>query len=446
MSEPFDPYYTWLGIPPAEQPPNHYRLLGLQVFETNPQVIDNAADRQMLHLRTFQNGPNFSDSQRLLNEVSAAKLCLLNKSRKAIYDDQMRQQKPSLPLPTNTALGSHSPFPKSVPPTRSGTARGGKDSQRTLAILKVFIGGIVGIAAAVMVVQYATGIDLLGWSAKHRRDGGTITKAAADLRPAQDSRDVKTSSRPTDPRILPTPVVPPLQKSTEVKAPPILIKPPILPAPVAPSSSQTKVTPPAVRPPSVVYEFGGPELPDKVAIKIMRNIIHTNGDVTLGQMTVPVDGAWSMANHELLLTSFDKNGSTNSAVEIPRSADKIQEIRVKARTIAPTKSSVRITCGNVYAILNWEVKNENHILIDGHHVAVCSPHCLTVDESHDIVLRQDSDLVRVAVDGKEVFFAKGAVLTGSVQIASSHKGVIGVKSVEVVSERKPDSEEPKEGR
>ena len=29
----FDPYYRWLGIPPEEQPPDHYRLLGVKVFE-----------------------------------------------------------------------------------------------------------------------------------------------------------------------------------------------------------------------------------------------------------------------------------------------------------------------------------------------------------------------------------------------------------------------------
>ena len=28
MSDHFDPYYTWLGIPPEEQPPDHYRLIG----------------------------------------------------------------------------------------------------------------------------------------------------------------------------------------------------------------------------------------------------------------------------------------------------------------------------------------------------------------------------------------------------------------------------------
>ena len=38
----FDPYLNWLGIPPHEQPPNCYRLLGLVLFESNPEVIRQA--------------------------------------------------------------------------------------------------------------------------------------------------------------------------------------------------------------------------------------------------------------------------------------------------------------------------------------------------------------------------------------------------------------------
>lgn len=53
MSENFDAYYKWLGIPPEEQPPHHYRLLGIRLFEADADVIDAAADRQMAHLQTF---------------------------------------------------------------------------------------------------------------------------------------------------------------------------------------------------------------------------------------------------------------------------------------------------------------------------------------------------------------------------------------------------------
>ena len=46
MPEEFDPYYLWLGIPPEEQPPNHYRLLGLRQFEDNREVISYAVDQR----------------------------------------------------------------------------------------------------------------------------------------------------------------------------------------------------------------------------------------------------------------------------------------------------------------------------------------------------------------------------------------------------------------
>ena len=43
MSDTFDPYYKWLGIPPKDQPPNHYRLLGIDLFTPDPDVIESAA-------------------------------------------------------------------------------------------------------------------------------------------------------------------------------------------------------------------------------------------------------------------------------------------------------------------------------------------------------------------------------------------------------------------
>ena len=90
MSGAFDPYHVWLGIPPQEQPANHYRLLGISVFESDHDVIDHAADRQMAHVRTFQSGKNGARSQQLLNELAAARVCLLNADKKSAYDDQLR--------------------------------------------------------------------------------------------------------------------------------------------------------------------------------------------------------------------------------------------------------------------------------------------------------------------------------------------------------------------
>ncbi len=75
MSKEFDPYYEWLGIPAAEQPPNHYRLLGIPLFENSAEVIANGGIRQMSFLRGIQANKLQIQVQRLLNEVAKAKVC-----------------------------------------------------------------------------------------------------------------------------------------------------------------------------------------------------------------------------------------------------------------------------------------------------------------------------------------------------------------------------------
>ncbi len=87
--EAFDPYHKWLGIAPSQQPPHYYRLLGIELFEDDAEVIAAAADRQMAHVRTFQTGPHAQWSQRILNELAAARLCLLDPERKRQYDAKL---------------------------------------------------------------------------------------------------------------------------------------------------------------------------------------------------------------------------------------------------------------------------------------------------------------------------------------------------------------------
>ena len=90
MSTAFDAYFKWLGIPPEEQPPNHYRLLGVPLYVADADVITNAADQRMAHLKGFQTGKHSVLSQEILNEISKARLCLLDASRKAAYDAELR--------------------------------------------------------------------------------------------------------------------------------------------------------------------------------------------------------------------------------------------------------------------------------------------------------------------------------------------------------------------
>ena len=99
----FDPYYRWLGIPQAEQPPTLYRLLGLSPLEPDLGVIEEAADRQMAHVRAHQNGSHAAESQRLLNELSAAKVTLLHVGKKLAYDRTLRPPAPPPPPPSKAA-------------------------------------------------------------------------------------------------------------------------------------------------------------------------------------------------------------------------------------------------------------------------------------------------------------------------------------------------------
>jgi len=110
MASAFDPYHRWLAIPPEEQPPHAYRLLGVKLFEEDTDVIASAADRQMSHLRTFQTGPHSRLSQRLLNEVAAAKVMLLSAEKKSRYDAELRAR---LGPPPASATA---PLPPPVPP------------------------------------------------------------------------------------------------------------------------------------------------------------------------------------------------------------------------------------------------------------------------------------------------------------------------------------------
>lgn len=113
MSEKFDAYHRWLAIPPQEQPPDHYRLLGLAKFESDIDVIDTAADRQMAHVRTYQSGKYAEASQKLLNEIAAARVVLLDAEKKSAYDAGLRER--IKPLKQATSLATAQPLEAALP-------------------------------------------------------------------------------------------------------------------------------------------------------------------------------------------------------------------------------------------------------------------------------------------------------------------------------------------
>jgi hypothetical protein len=110
----FDPLAEWLGIPAAEQPPHHYRLLGLATFESDAATIERAADERMALIRKHQTGPRAAATQDILNRLAAAKQCLLNPATRGAYDGAIRGQ---LAAAKSTAGTSTKPRNVDAPPT-----------------------------------------------------------------------------------------------------------------------------------------------------------------------------------------------------------------------------------------------------------------------------------------------------------------------------------------
>jgi hypothetical protein len=89
MPVPFDPYQQWLGISRSEQPPTHYRLLGLDPFEPCFELIQTAAEQKTAFLCSQLTGEHSELARRLTVEVAAARTCLSDPAARAAYDEQL---------------------------------------------------------------------------------------------------------------------------------------------------------------------------------------------------------------------------------------------------------------------------------------------------------------------------------------------------------------------
>jgi hypothetical protein len=155
MSE-FDPYHIWLGIPETARPISKYRLLGIDDFEADRVVISAAAERQTLYLRTLQSGEYEVLVAELLNEVSQARVTLLNADQKAEYDEQLRKQQtpePELkPAPILVKTLEPSPIPVSiVQPTKKPRRKVQKEIWKRPTVIGIALLG--AIAAFVLFIS-----------------------------------------------------------------------------------------------------------------------------------------------------------------------------------------------------------------------------------------------------------------------------------------------------
>lgn len=119
----FDPYRKWLGIPAGQRPPNHYQLLGISADERDLDVINAAVLRQSAFVRNFQVGQYSAEATRVLNEIAAAKVCLLDPAKRAQYDAEQAGRAPANPTPSDSATIASSPaaasprVPQAQPPS-----------------------------------------------------------------------------------------------------------------------------------------------------------------------------------------------------------------------------------------------------------------------------------------------------------------------------------------
>jgi hypothetical protein len=224
----FDPYHKWLGIPAKDQPPNLYRLLGVELLESDFDVIENAADQRTRHVRSFQMGAHQEESQRLLNEISQAKVVLLDPQRKAAYDQQLAAKVDTPPPTADYDLQPDEQAPETPtitdirPTSTAAVARGHRKRAKggPAELVKIVLGGLAGTALAFV---------LLGFL---REDWDKLGIA----------RSVRAGLSKPDPSPL-EPVAPPPQDPS-----PAAVPPPVTPPPVKPPVVKPEVKPPVVKP------------------------------------------------------------------------------------------------------------------------------------------------------------------------------------------------------
>lgn len=195
MSDDFDAYRKWLGIPPEEQPPNHYRLLGIAVFEDDPDVIENAVNRQMAHVRTFQTGKHSKLSQEILNEISSAKICLLNDDKKAAYDEKLKAEiKAAQPSSIGT-LEAAAP-PKAPPSTAAPPPPPGANSPQLASPPPIGSSVPTGVAVAGQspAASVATAVSVGSPRPVVAKPAVSVTKATSPTSTARRARARRKSS------------------------------------------------------------------------------------------------------------------------------------------------------------------------------------------------------------------------------------------------------------
>lgn len=84
----YDRICSWFGLPPERWPPDHYRLLGLELGEDNAALIEQRVHERLDIVRRYQN-VYAEQATEAMNRLAQAFVCLTDAASKKTYDAQL---------------------------------------------------------------------------------------------------------------------------------------------------------------------------------------------------------------------------------------------------------------------------------------------------------------------------------------------------------------------
>jgi len=160
----------WLGIPATEQPPNHYRLLGLPLFETDRAKIDAAAEDAMARVRKAAGREQMELAGKVLTMLKSARTCLLNDAVRQEYDARLRESLGLSGKPESAAPV----IDTGQPATAGDRAKNKKKSSLPMILAAAVAGG--GLAAGLV---FSGVIPLFKKPAQKPDDNGVVQNGPA---------------------------------------------------------------------------------------------------------------------------------------------------------------------------------------------------------------------------------------------------------------------------
>jgi len=100
-------YVQWLGLLKRSDPPNHYELLGIALFESDTQQIKQAYYRGVAKVSPYQHGTTAKLCERISKELGEARDCLMDVQSRLEYDATLKKN-PKIQMLSAQAANSRS--------------------------------------------------------------------------------------------------------------------------------------------------------------------------------------------------------------------------------------------------------------------------------------------------------------------------------------------------